>query len=53
MRKFQWSRLYLAIVFVLLYAPILYLVYYSFNAGGTMNSFTGFTWDNYLAVFED
>ena len=53
MRKFQWSRLYLAIVFVLLYAPILYLVYYSFNDGGTMNSFTGFTWDNYLAVFED
>ena len=53
MRKFQWSRLYLAVVFVLLYAPILYLVYYSFNAGGTMNHFTGFTWDNYRAVFQD
>ena len=53
MRKFQWSRLYLAVVFVLLYAPILYLVYYSFNDGGTMNHFTGFTWDNYRAVFQD
>ena len=53
MRKFQWSRLYLAVVFVLLYAPILYLVFYSFNDGGTMNSFTGFTWANYTAVFQD
>lgn len=27
--------------------------FYSFNEGGTMNSFTGFTWENYEAVFED
>ncbi|WP_207941304.1 spermidine/putrescine ABC transporter permease PotC [Enterococcus sp. DIV2402] len=53
MKKFPWSRLYLALVFVLLYAPIFYLIFYSFNDGGTMNSFTGFTWDNYTAVFED
>lgn len=53
MKKFQWSHLYLTIVFILLYAPILYLVFYSFNDGGTMNSFTGFTWENYTAVFED
>lgn len=53
MRKFPWSRLYLAVVFVMLYAPIFYLIFYSFNDGGTMNRFTGFTWDNYTAVFED
>lgn len=53
MKKFPWSRLYLAVVFVILYAPIFYLIFYSFNDGGTMNRFTGFTWDNYTAVFED
>lgn len=53
MKKFPWSRLYLAVVFVMLYAPIFYLIFYSFNDGGTMNRFTGFTWDNYTAVFED
>ena len=52
-KKFKWSNLYLLLVFVLLYAPIMYLIFYSFNDGGTMTSFTGFTWDNYAAVFED
>lgn len=53
MKKFKWSYLYLALVFCLLYTPIFYLIFYSFNVGGTMNSFTGFTWENYQAVFED
>ena len=53
MKRNIWSRLYLTVVFILLYTPILYLVFYSFNEGGTMNHFTGFTWDNYTAVFED
>lgn len=53
MKNKIWSRLYLTVVFVMLYTPILYLVFYSFNEGGTMNNFTGFTWDNYTAVFED
>lgn len=52
-KKFKWSNLYLLLVFVVLYAPIMYLIFYSFNDGGTMTSFTGFTWDNYAAVFED
>ncbi|WHZ32256.1 ABC transporter permease [Desemzia incerta] len=51
--NFKWSNLYLLLVFVVLYAPIMYLIFYSFNEGGTMTSFTGFTWDNYAAVFED
>ena len=52
-RKFNWSHLYLILVFIILYAPIFYLIYYSFNAGGSMTSFTGFTLEHYQAVFED
>ncbi|MGX7173911.1 ABC transporter permease [Enterococcus ratti] len=53
MRKIKWSHIYLFVVFVLLYVPIAYLIFYSFNSGGTMNHFTGFTWENYQAVFAD
>lgn len=49
----KWNNFYLIFVFVVLYAPIFYLIFYSFNEGGTMNNFTGFTWENYQAVFED
>lgn len=49
----KWNNLYLIFVFVVLYAPIFYLIFYSFNEGGTMNNFTGFTWEHYQAVFED
>jgi len=47
------NNAFLALVFTLLYLPIFYLIFYSFNAGGTMNAFTGFTWEHYQAVFED
>lgn len=53
MRKIKWSHLYLAVIFMLLYAPIFYLIFYSFNQGGTMNQFTGFTWEHYQEVFAD
>lgn len=53
MKSKIWSRLYLTVVFILLYTPIAYLIFYSFNAGGTMNEFTGFTWEHYRSVFED
>ena len=49
----DWSKVYLFFVFVLLYLPIFYLIYYSFNAGGTMNNYTGFTLDHYRAVLQD
>ena len=52
-QRFKWSNLYLIFIFVVLYAPIAFLIFYSFNEGGTMTSFTGFTLDNYAAVFED
>jgi len=47
------GALYLTIVFIILYAPIFYLIFYSFNSGGTMNSFESFTLEHYAAVFED
>nr|WP_285851185.1 ABC transporter permease [Sporosarcina aquimarina] len=40
-------------VFLVLYAPIFYLIFYSFNSGGTMSHFESFTWEHYAAVFED
>ena len=48
MKKF--ANLYLAFVFVILYLPIFYLIAYSFNSGGDMNSFT---LDNYQSMFSD
>ncbi len=36
MKKFRWSNLYLIVVFILLYVPIFYLIFYSFNEGGTI-----------------
>ena len=47
------AKVYLAIVFVVLYAPIFYLIFYSFNSGGTMNHFESFTLEHYAAIFED
>lgn len=47
------ARIYLSIVFLILYAPIFYLIFYSFNSGGTMSSFEGFTLEHYAAVFSD
>ncbi|RKW19349.1 MAG: ABC transporter permease [Catonella sp.] len=50
---FKFSNLYLWFMFAVLYLPIFYLIFYSFNAGGDMNSFTGFTLDHYTKVFGD
>lgn len=47
------AKLYLVLVFSLLYIPIGYLIFYSFNSGGDMTGFTGFTWAHYQEVFSD
>ena len=39
----KFSKIYLVVVFFILYAPIFYLIFYSFNSGGTMYDFEGFT----------
>ncbi|BBM18883.1 MULTISPECIES: ABC transporter permease [Enterococcus] len=52
-KKFSWSTVYLIFVFILLYVPIFYLIFYSFNKGGNMNNFTSFTWEHYQNLFSD
>lgn len=52
-KRFSGAKVYLALVFILLYTPIFYLIFYSFNAGGSMTSFTGFTLEHYASVFAD
>lgn len=53
MKKNLFSKIYLTLVFIVLYAPIFYLIFYSFNKGGTMNKFTGFTWEHYQTLWSD
>jgi len=52
-RNNKLSTIYLTIVFIILYAPIFYLIFYSFNSGGTMSGFDGFTLDYYKEVMQD
>ena len=47
------STIYLIVVFFILYAPIFYLMFYSFNSGGTMYGFEGFTLEWYKELFDD
>ncbi len=47
------SKLYLLIVFLVMYAPILVLVFFSFNAGSSTSSFEGFSLRWYGALFQN
>ena len=47
------SRSYMALVFLLLYAPILVVILFSFNASGSLSSFSGFTLYWYRDLFRD
>lgn len=47
------STVYLFIVYFILYAPIFYLMFYSFNSGGKMYGFEGFTLEWYKELFDD
>ncbi|AIE60178.1 ABC transporter permease [Bacillus methanolicus] len=49
----KFSAVYLTVVFFILYAPIFYLIFYSFNSGGTMYQFEGFTLEWYKELFQD
>ncbi|MBG9980583.1 ABC transporter permease [Facklamia lactis] len=51
--SFKWSKLYIVVVFLLMYAPLFYLMMYSFNSGGDMTHFAGFTLEHYQSLFED
>ena len=47
------SRSYMWVVFALLYAPILVLVVFSFNEGGSLSDYTGFSFRWYGELFRD
>ena len=47
------SRSYIAIIFAILYAPIILLIVFSFNEGGTLSEFTGFSTAWYQELFHD
>ena len=47
------SKLYLILVFLVMYAPILVLVFFSFNAGSSTSQFEGFSLRWYEALFQN
>ena len=47
------SRTYMWVVFALLYAPIIVLIVFSFNEGGTFAEYTGFSFYWYGELFHD
>lgn len=51
MKKF--SKIYLALLFLFLYAPIFVLIVYSFNESKSKTVFTGFTLDWYIKLFNN
>ncbi|MBP2057704.1 spermidine/putrescine transport system permease protein [Lactobacillus colini] len=53
MKRIKWSRLYIALVLIILYIPIFYLVYYSFSSGQNMDRFGHFTWVHYQELLAD
>lgn len=52
-KSFNWSKLYICVIFFIMYLPLFYLMLYSFNEGGDMTNFTGFTWEHYRTLFQD
>lgn len=54
-RKSIWAPLYLTVMLLLMYLPIIVVVLYSFNANTSRypNEFTGFSLQFYRALFQD
>ena len=52
MKKFlSWG--YIVLIFAILYAPIAVLIVFSFNEGGSLSEFTGFSLTWYEELFAD
>ncbi|MGX7349582.1 ABC transporter permease [Dolosicoccus paucivorans] len=51
--KDSFSRLYLGLVLIILYFPLVFLAVYSFNQAGTMNQFEGWTMEHYINLLAD
>lgn len=52
-RSHLFAKIYLALVLVILYVPIFYLIYFSFSSGKNMNKFEHFTFSHYQTLFQD
>lgn len=53
MTKWIKKRLYTALIFLFLYAPIIVLIVFSFNAGKYSGNWEGFSFKWYQALLED
>lgn len=47
------SRLYIALILIFLYAPVAVMIFFSFNSGGSVWVFEGFSLDWYKGMFFD
>ena len=47
------SKFYIALIFLILYAPILVVILFSFNESGNLSSFSTFTLEWYEELFKD
>lgn len=52
MTKYAW-RIYLSLIFAVLYIPILTLILFSFNASSSTAEFSGFSFQWYRALFDE
>ena len=48
-----FNRVFTALVFLFLYAPIVLLIVFSFNAGNSNTVWTGFSLDWYVKLFNN
>lgn len=53
MVKKSFSKIYMALIYIFLYAPILVLVIYSFNDSKSRGTWGGFTLKWYIELFQD
>nr|MDD6335516.1 ABC transporter permease [bacterium] len=49
--RYPLRKLYLALLLIFLYAPLMVLIVYSFNKSGDMGGFTGFSFKWYIELF--
>ena len=47
------ERLYVALILLFFYLPIIYVVFFSFNASKSLTKFTGFSLQWYEKMFND
>jgi len=52
-RRSPLGRILMALVFIFLYAPIIVLIVFSFNSTKSRTTWTGFTFDWYVQLFQD